>query len=119
MMSGLPALFATGVVASPGIAASAVDAAAVAAVSFRTSDFFSSKTSIVFSWFDGSLATFENTLIERIITARIASTAAIFFTPIFCTIFIILYSPFHPLFYIQPVYNKLPCKSKLSFFSAD
>src|SRR5699024_948291 len=32
-------LFATGVVASPGIAASAVDAAAVAAVSFRTSDF--------------------------------------------------------------------------------
>ena len=41
-------LFATGVVASPGIAAIAADAAAEAAVSFKTSAFFSSKDSIVF-----------------------------------------------------------------------
>ena len=41
-------LFATGVVASPGIAAIAAEAAADAAVNFRTSAFFSSKASIVF-----------------------------------------------------------------------
>lgn len=48
-------LFAIGVVASPGIAAMAVDAAADVAVSFRISAFFSSSASIVFYGFPDCL----------------------------------------------------------------
>src|SRR5699024_7470552 len=86
-------LFATGVVASPGIAARAVDAAADVAVSFRTSSFFSSNDSSVFVWFAGSLAAFEITVIERISTTNITSTIAIFFILLFVIFFITLLSP--------------------------
>ena len=80
-------LFAIGVVASPGIAAMAVDAAADVAVSFRISAFFSSSASIVFLWFSGLLAAFETTVIERTIITSATATHASFFTFFFSIIF--------------------------------